>query len=600
MALRSPVAVGNSGLVDEHPTSTAPSETTMPIIVAGRRILTRTHGFDITRFHTPGLRCLWRSFGSIVDTCPAAETRPGLPRPCHDRRMTPGGRAYPHAPRRVGAVIAVSAAFVVSGACTPAEMGTVSYRPAPCPNPIVGGEPQYDLGPGFECGYLTVPENRDRPNSRSIRIPVARLRAQSSTPKPDPIVFLAGGPGGSGLLEQSAASGWNAERDVIFISQRGTLKAEPFLSCPEIDEFTKRSTHLVMAEPATSEASAAATRACRDRLAGDGWDLAAYNTTENAADVADLRVALGIDEWNVYGVSYGTNLALQLLRDHPEGIRAVVLDGVVPPQLKSVQVDWSAAAAGYQALFDACANQKPCRSAYPNAHAEFSQLVNELTERPRPLSVVEPESGRTVGVVVDGYKLANLVVRSSTDPELRVQIPAIVHNLATGDGSKAAAALAPSDGPTGLFGYGLALGVQCREYVPRTSQQQMRADGKKALPDFPAAVLSLLPQTPYVFSDCATWDVPRAQPDVADAARSDIPVLLVAGAFDGITPPSFAEMAANSLPNSRQLVFPGAGHAVFSTSPKCFTTVMSHFLDQPSAIDSSCLGSEPVLAFQTS
>lgn len=145
-------------------------------------------------------------------------------------------------------------------------------------------------------------------------------------------MFLAGEPGGSGLLEQSAASGWNADRDVFFLSQRGTVKADPFLSCPEIDQFIARAAHLVMADPATSAASAAATSGCRDRYAHEGWELSAYNTTENAADVADLRTALGIDEWNVHGVSYGTKLALQLLRDHSEGIHSMVLDGVVPPQ----------------------------------------------------------------------------------------------------------------------------------------------------------------------------------------------------------------------------------------------------------------------------
>jgi pimeloyl-ACP methyl ester carboxylesterase len=232
-----------------------------------------------------------------------------------------------------------------------------SFEPAACPNPIVPGEPHFDLDAEFECGYLTVPEDRSRPDGRTIRIPIARQPARSPTPRNDPIVFLAGGPGGTGLLEQSAASGWNTDRDVVFVSQRGTLKANPFLSCPEIDEFTERSAQLVMADPATSTASAAATSACRDRHAREGWDLAAYNTTENAADVADLRTALGVAEWNVYGVSYGTNLALQLLRDHPEGIRAMVLDGVVPPQTRSVEVDWAAAAAGYRALFDSCAQQ---------------------------------------------------------------------------------------------------------------------------------------------------------------------------------------------------------------------------------------------------
>ena len=324
--------------------------------------------------------------------------------------------------RRRAAVILCLAVTVLSCTHQAVRAKPASFEPGACPNPIVPGEPHFDLDAEFKCGYLTVPEDRSRPDGRMIRIAIARLPAQSPTPRSDPIVFLAGGPGGSGLLEQSAASGWNTDRDVIFVSQRGTLKANPFLSCPEIDEFTERSAQLVMADPATSAASAAATSACRDRHAREGWDLAAYNTTENAADVADLRTALGVAEWNVYGVSYGTNLALQLLRDHPEGIRAMVLDGVVPPQTRSVEVDWAAAAAGYRTLFDSCAQQPQCHSA-SSAQAEFTNLVGDLTEQPLTIAVSDPESGHQVDMIIDGYKLPNLVVRASVDPKLRTQIP---------------------------------------------------------------------------------------------------------------------------------------------------------------------------------
>ena len=190
--------------------------------------------------------------------------------------------------------------------------GRASYAPAPCPNPILVGSPQFDLGAEFECGYLTVPENRALADDRTVRIAVARLKATAPNPKPDPIVFLTGGPGGSGLAEgPSIAKGWNVERDVIFIDQRGELKSDPFLSCPEIDQFQHDAVAEAWDNRAYRRRSGAATRACRDRLQGAGWDLSAYNTTENAADVADLRVALGIDQWNIYGVSYGSDLALQ-------------------------------------------------------------------------------------------------------------------------------------------------------------------------------------------------------------------------------------------------------------------------------------------------
>jgi pimeloyl-ACP methyl ester carboxylesterase len=132
-----------------------------------------------------------------------------------------------------------------------------------------------------------------------------------------------------------------------------------------------------------------------------------------------------------------------------------------------------------------------------------------------------------------------------------------------------------------------------------TSRERMRTAGKEALPSFPDAVLSLLPQTPYVFSDCAAWNVPAAGPGLTAPARSDVPALLVSGALDGITPPGFAAEAAASLPRARQLVFPGAGHAVFSSSPECFVNVLTDFLDGPDDVNTGCVAEERVRAFVT-
>src|SRR4051794_4191339 len=174
-------------------------------------------------------------------------------------------------------------------ACAPATgAGAVpasTYVSAPCPNPIYPNVPQLDLGAGVECGYLTVPENRARPDGRRIRLAVARAKATSTTPRADPLLYLAGGPGGSGLLSAAPriAAGWNRDRDVIFLDQRGTWKSDPLLSCPEIDAFLADWTGLNSFDPATADRSAAATRVCRDRLAATGADLGMYSTTENAA-----------------------------------------------------------------------------------------------------------------------------------------------------------------------------------------------------------------------------------------------------------------------------------------------------------------------------
>lgn len=166
-----------------------------------------------------------------------------------------------------------------------------------------------------------MPENRAEPSGRTIQLGVAIVPAATDKPKPDPIVWLAGGPGDDAVGEAKMAidGGLNRDRDVVFMSQRGTYSAEPNLLCPNIDEFNARSVGLVYDAPSTGRLHVEATKACRDQLAARGIDLSAYNDTESAADYEDLRKALGIEQWNLYGISYGTHLALVYMRLHPEG-----------------------------------------------------------------------------------------------------------------------------------------------------------------------------------------------------------------------------------------------------------------------------------------
>ena len=177
----------------------------------------------------------------------------------------------------------------------------------------------------------------------------------------------------------------------------------------------------------------AAVRSCRDRLAGEGIDLSAFNTTENAADIAELRTALGIAEWNVYGVSYGSDLALQLLRDHPDGIRSIVVDSLVPPQVNMVEQMWPSAAEGFAALFDACAAQPDCARAYPGLADEFTATVNRLAEVPVVVNLPGNAGAPPQRVVIDGYTMANLVAATTLNTSKIPALPRVIHALAIGD-----------------------------------------------------------------------------------------------------------------------------------------------------------------------
>jgi pimeloyl-ACP methyl ester carboxylesterase len=349
----------------------------------------------------------------------------------------------------------------------------------------------------------------------------------SPNPEPDPLVWLVGGPGGSGLLIANAAVslGLNANREIIFVDQRGTLNSNPLLSCPEIDTYMAASIGLAPGAPRPGTVDVAAVNACHARLVAEGNELADFDTAQNAADIADLRTALGIKEWNLYGVSYGSYLALSILRDHPTGIRSVVLDGVVPTNANLINDSWPNAAREYQAIIDACDAQPPCKAAYPHLKTEFIKTINRLTRHPLTVTVPALTGSATTKVVFDGYQLANLVVALSVDKSGAdlAEVPAMIDALAHGNGTLAATALQNHAAtPPGIVGYGLQWGFFCREEVAFTSPTKMLSAAKRALPGFPTATLRLIPQLPRAFGDCRVWDV-RRSPHVHAIVTSKIP-----------------------------------------------------------------------------
>ena len=179
----------------------------------------------------------------------------------------------------------------VSAQDVPTGAGQVPrFEPAPCPK-LAGAE---ELAKA-SCGYLVVPENRSRPNGRTIRLMVAKYPARSPEKRPDPVVYLAGGPGDIAPLEVNGfiAADFIRDRDIVVMSQRGTMFSEPALTCAATDDFDRELLGLRFYSEATERAHLAATEACQRELAATGADLSAYNSTESAADFADLRKVLG-------------------------------------------------------------------------------------------------------------------------------------------------------------------------------------------------------------------------------------------------------------------------------------------------------------------
>lgn len=477
------------------------------------------------------------------------------------------------------------------------------FEDAPCPEVVPFAEKGLPTPPELEdsrCGFLFVPENRPEPlavenraesDVRSIRLAVIIVPSVNQPPLPDPVVHLAGGPGGSSLieLESLTAAGVNQDRDLILMSQRGTLFADPELTCTVLDEYYVESLNFPVDSQANRDAHIAASETCYLQQSGSGIDLSAYNTVENAADFADLRRALGIAEWNVFGVSYGTYLAQTLMYQHPEGIRTVTLDSVEPlDDAKMASFIAANASEAFDNLFAACEAQPACAAGYPDLAGTFTRLVNELEADP-VTATVELGDGPPVDVVLDGGAIVNGIIDTAFRTNEFPNVPAWIDELDNGEPENMALTRAiPALIPPDILGYGMGFGMLCSGYVAEDSEADVLTVGQLAFPDYPDSVLAPALHFTYVLDDCEIWNVPKTPKALRTATGSDIPTLVVSGTFDAVTPPSTGESAALPLTNSIVLAFPGVGHGVIQSNG-CAQEVLASFLSDPASPDTSCV-----------
>ena len=258
---------------------------------------------------------------------------------------------------------------------------TVTFEPSACPIEI----PESYV---YECGTLIVPEDRSTPEGPQVHLPVLILKSTSTDPQPDPLIYLTGG-GGANQLEtaqfeyyQAVIDGVLAHRDFIFYNQRGVTFTEPALACPGYKELMRD----LVGQPMSWVERYAAQKdfwlACQDDLLIQGIDLNMYNSAVNAADANDLRVALGYEQANYYGTSYGTRFGLDLIRDFPEGVRSIILDSVYPPQVDYYSEYALDAVRAYDVVFESCRTDADCRTRYPDLETTFYEVVDSLNRAP--------------------------------------------------------------------------------------------------------------------------------------------------------------------------------------------------------------------------
>ncbi len=462
-------------------------------------------------------------------------------------------------------------------------------------------EEMFDPGPcafqtpedvDVECGWVTVPQNwDDDADPDTIRLHVATFSSEATPADATPVVYLEGGPGGDslGLISFTFGDLFGPILDqhpLVIFTQRGSALSEIDLECEEVTDV-ELNAFSEAPDPDSTEGMEAL-QACAQRLQDEGADLTSYNSVASAHDADAVRAALGHDEWNVLGISYGTRLGQELARQHPEEIRALILDSVQPtdPQFGSLAAVPTTFERSLNELFAGCAADADCAAANPNLEERFRALVAQVDAEPIELVASDQLTGETYDVVVDDTRLLGSVFQSLYSAEAFSALPEMVEQLEAGDTSTLAVLVGLEITNAPFFSNGMYAAVMCHDYLNSLTPEGAFDAGLTGDPlfdgQFAGETLEELNQL------CEIFPTGSADAAVAEPVQSDVPTLLMSGNFDPITPPSFAEAIEPGFSNSQVAVLPSVGHG--AVGDECGMTIaLDFFADPSSPADQSCI-----------
>jgi pimeloyl-ACP methyl ester carboxylesterase len=458
-------------------------------------------------------------------------------------------------------------------------------------------------GETVECGVLETFEDPFDPDSNIITIAFVVLFAEGE-PTDDPVIYLEGGPGGSGVLTTDS---WvnhplRATYDIILVDQRGTGYSTPSLSCELVPAAVEAEDDIAYFE------------ACAASLRDRGVDFGTYNTINNGTDIAyliqELQVEYGYGAVNLLGGSYGTRLGLAMLRDWPELVRSAVLDGVYPPELDAYAIDAQRTVDALLTLTEYCAADADCNTAFPDLDGALLDGIEALYLE--PFYIEEDDYDYT------GFDFALLLFDAMYDLGAIPFLPAVIDLVAAGEYDAALDLL--FEGPPGYVdpledmpdpyadagdaeldaffetfdlitsADGMFMLVECQDEIAWSNVQDVDTD----LPDLPDFLpedfsFDLFDQSASMFFDCDLWLTQAAPERESQRVASDVPTLLLSGGLDPITPPAYGDSALQGLSRGQHVVVPFAAHGVIDAGP-CPVQIMLDFYADPSApVDTSCI-----------
>jgi pimeloyl-ACP methyl ester carboxylesterase len=426
------------------------------------------------------------------------------------------------------------------------------------------------------CGKFSVPEDPDAPEGRHIELAVAVVPAIATRPKPDPLFLLAGGPG-QGAIEGfvpllGAFSGIHRDRDLVLIDQRGTGGSNR-LGCDMPDDALE-SPEIPPAEIRRLGQECLAALAGRPEF---------YTTSIAVRDLDAVRAALGYENINLYGGSYGTLVAQHYARRYPERTRTITLDSIVPPAPALVPQIAIQAERALERVFARCAADPACDGHFPDVAGQFARVDARLRRAPVVVSMADPVTGEIRAVKVTRNHLVTMTRMLAYSARTASLLPLLIHEAATREnyGPLAAQAMMAGEDLEHMIAMGMHNSVVCSEDAPqfegavdpaaleKTYIGTVMYDGMRAL--------------------CQIWPRGAVDADFHQPLHSQVPALLLSGEFDPATPPEYGAAAAAGFERHLHIVVPGQGHGQMGLP--CVQRLLRDFIERGTVegLDTACI-----------
>lgn len=452
-------------------------------------------------------------------------------------------------------------------------------------------------GSSVTCGTVEVPSDRQDPNAEPIQLAVARFHREGSPPDAVPTVWLHGGPGGDALVappDSFLRMDSLDQRDTITFDQRGSGRSTPSLNCPEKEEAVLDALGAADSWAKEFAANRKAVQACYERLVADGVDPNDYDTPASVADLESIRRAFGLDQWNIWGASYGTRLGLAYAREHPDRVRSLLIDSVYPPHVGGVDRSQALPGGAIDRLAEACSAQASCEEAYGDLRDRLDAAVEAFDEKPEVVEGDVEVDGKTQHrtFTLTGSDVVAGMFAALYDSTLIPSLPGVIDGLASGDRS-----IIPAFVSTGVprlidLSEGAFYSTECadtgRLLDPVASQKALEDPGRYSLVALGTAE-----------AFCADWPVDQVPASFNEPVTVDVPTLVYGGTLDPITPFAESKAQAERMPDARFVRVPNAGHGV-AKFDDCTQQVRREFWADPSSKLPACAASIEGNTFTTS